>query len=146
MITRAMILAVAGLALAACTPTPTEETKHCPGGQGPQGKPKLIQINIVYTPKGINNPGTKCARPGDVLLFNLQGQPDKQASVSGKTDDDAWINGNGKIFKDKEKGWFVVLVPLNVIPNSMEQKEFSYTIMVDGSPALDPVVRIRHNY
>ena len=143
MIARAMLVTIVGLVLGACAPQLTFQNVCSPG---PQGPPRLIPVNIIYTPDKIVDPGMKCARPGDVLWFRLNGKPDKDASVEGKTANDIWIQGSGKIFPRQREGWFFVPVPVDVIPDNVEEEDFGYTIRVDGSPDLDPEVRIRHNY
>ena len=121
------------IALSACDGV--LQNKGCPAY--PSGPPKVVMINIIYTPNAIISPPRACARPGDVLRFKLSGNPNVQVAVQGKTAPDAWIKGTGK------KEWFYVVVPYGVLPAGVDEKSYNYNVTAAGSPDLDPEVRIR---
>lgn len=142
--TRLILSLVFILAVSSCSTVGKRHTSECT--PGPQGGPKEIPITIVYTPKAIVDPQTRCARPGDVLRFQLRGKPDVLVSVESSEPGGEWLKGNGKIYKSDKEGVFWVPVPLTAIPPETEEKDFKYTIKATGSPDLDPVVRVRHSY
>ncbi len=121
------------MALSACANL--QSTKNCP--TFPMGPPKVVLINIVYTPNAIIYPSRACARPGDVLRFKLSGNANVPVAVNGKTAPDAWIKGTGK------NKWFFVVVPHDLVTGPGAEKTYKYKISAAGSPDLDPEVRIR---
>ncbi len=121
------------MALSACVSQ--QSTKDCP--TYPMGPPKVVLINIVYTPNAIIYPSRACARPGDVLRFKLSGNPSVLVAVNGKTAPDAWIKGAGK------NKWFYVVVPHDLQSDGAYEKTYKYKVSAAGSPDLDPEVRIR---
>lgn len=92
----------------------------------------FVQINIFYNSTTTFAPAIKIASRGDFLKFKLLGPPHKTVEVKNKVDTDAWLNGKGK------NNHFYVCVPLDVeIP-----VDYGYSVKPDGSPLLDPIVRI----
>ena len=124
------------MALSACDSP--HLAKSCP--KYPIGSPKVVLINIVYTPNAIISPPRACARPGDVLRFMLSGNPNVLVAVKGKTATDSWIKGGGN------NKWFYVIVPHNLLTDPGAEKTYNYKISTVGSPDLDPEVRIRSLY
>jgi hypothetical protein len=109
--------------------------------RGPSGAPKLIVINIKYDDKKIDRPGRACARPGDTLWFKIKAKHSRQVSVAGKEEPDNWIRGGSK------HAWFFVPVPYDAIEENDDDGEvFSYSIMVEDGPDLDPEVLVRHSF
>jgi hypothetical protein len=106
---------------------------------GSRGDPKKRPVNIHFQAGEITaSPDPICARPGDLLQFNLNGTGVKRVSVVGKKFEDRWIFGAGK------SGFFYVVVPYDLIPEGSEvEKTFFYTIYV-GDEKKDPEVRVRN--
>lgn len=98
----------------------------CPGSN-----PGFVQINVFYNSTTTSAPSVKIAEPNDKLKFNLLGPPGKNVDVDGKTLTDAWLKGSGK-------NHFYVCVPDEVA----HPQDYGYNVKPNGSPQLDPVVRI----
>ena len=141
--TRMIVLVVFALAASACSTVGKQHRTECT--PGPNGPPKEIPITIVFTPKEIIDPQTRCARPGDVLRFQLKGKPNILVSVDSSDPGGEWLKGSGKIYDNHKKGVFWVSVPLTALPPEVEEKDFKYDITA-GTIVLDPVVRVRHSY
>lgn len=107
-----------------------------PGHGCPGTHPALTNVTITYTPAGINvSPPTANAQKGGVLRFNLFGAFGTNVAVKGKAGtapDPSWIDASGNNLK------FFVCVP----DTAEADDEYQYGVMADGSPPLDPVVRI----
>jgi hypothetical protein len=89
-----------------------------------------VQINVFYNSTTTSAPTVKIAHPNDKLKFKLLGPPDKNVDVDGKTVTDTWLTGNGK------KHFYVC------VPNEIAKDDYGYNVDPEGSPPLDPVVRI----
>lgn len=138
---RPVLLLILMILLTSCTAMPTAHKSLC--DPGPRGNAKAIRIPVVFTPQEILKPEQSrvdCARPGDALVFMLNGRPDVEVSVTSDDADATWLNGSGKIFPGREDGWLWITVPA-----SAKEGEFKYTIKA-GSIVLDPAVRVRHSY
>ena len=117
-------------------PTDEPSAKGCPNIP-PNVPPKLVPININYNPQGITvAPDPACARLGDVLRFNLTPPEGALVAVKGKTSEDEWLKGAGK------NHHFFVIVPLDLLPKDVDEKDFSYGVTTDDLPPLDPVVTV----
>lgn len=132
MITRSnalLILVIAVIAQGVWAVKPPEH--RCPGSH-----PAMTNITITYTPGGINvSPPMANAEKGGVLRFNLFGTFGTDVTVKGKPEtspDPSWIDKSGSNLR------FYVCVPDNV----KKGDKYKYGITADGSPPLDPVVRI----
>jgi hypothetical protein len=110
--------------------------------------PDVRVVNINYESDPIQvAPTPVCVRPGDVLKFQLNGHPDTEVSVEGKTISSAWISGAAK---GKHKAFFV-LVPFDLLPDSVvDATNFSYYMVTakseEETKILDPEVRVKRNY
>lgn len=141
---RLMLSLFLALVVSSCTTVGTIHRSEC--NPGPHGLPREIPITIVYTPNGIVDPGTRCARPGDVLKFKLRGKPGVFVSVESSETGGEWLRGRGKMPEKAKEGVFWVPVPLTAIPPESAGKDFKYTIKATGLDDLDPVVRVKHTY
>ena len=100
----------------------------CPGAN-----PGVVPINLFYnSTTTFAAPPIKIAHPGDVLKFKLLGAPNVNVAVDGKMPVDAWVKGSGN------KKQFYVCVPADLD----HPHDYNYSVDPDGSPLLDPVVRI----
>jgi hypothetical protein len=103
---------------------------------------RVVNINITGRPAEPIKvaPDPVCVRPGDVLWFKINGNRNK-VTVEGKEEFDAWIAGSSKL------SWFYVVVPLDLLPESVEDFErlYYYNVSHDDD-VLDPEVRVRRDY
>ena len=100
-----------------------------------------VNINFVKNSEIRVSPPNVPTRLGNVLKFKLTGDPETTVTVSGKASDPdaAWIKGSGK-----GGGFIYVCVrPGLDIPADLDEKAFSYDIIVSGIGTLDPVVTVR---
>ena len=154
MLIRAIMLVISGAVLGGCmahAQVPTDDTPdltpdNCP--QSNENRPPKIQIvNINYEGPEIKvSPPMVCARPGDVLKFQLNGSPKTLVTVEGKGVGDEWVSGGGN------NDSFFVVVPFDFLPSAESYpeavKSSFYTVTAhteEGTKILDPEVRVRHN-
>ena len=138
---RLVLLLLAVILSASCTALPTVHKSVC--DPGPRGNAKAIRIPVVFTPQEILKPEQSrvdCARPGDALVFMLNGRPDVEVSIESDDVDAPWLNGTGKIFTGNDKGWLWISVPADA-----KEGDFKYTVKA-GTIVLDPAVRVRDSY
>jgi len=121
-------------------------SEHSCEGSNPGIRPIRINFEedeiVVSGPKP--NPGV---REGDVLRFNLVGKHNVRVSTTGKTTDEGWLNGSGKIKENQPASTrFFVCVPKDLFenePDTVDEKNFYYNVDAVGHPQLDPVVPVR---
>ena len=156
MLMRPILLVISGAVLGGCmahAQVPTDDThvKESPEDvclQSNENRPPKIQVvNINYEGPEIKvSPPMVCARPGDVLKFQLNGSPKTLVTVEGKGVGDEWVSGGGN------HQVFFVVVPFDFLPSAESYpeavKSSFYTVTAyteDGTKILDPEVRVRHN-
>lgn len=153
MLMRLTVIFVSGLLFSGCATSAetgighvnANDERNCNPGQGDR-PPVVKQVTIKLREEEIVvAPPRVCVRPGDVLKFQLIDNLDKNnvVSVSGKDVGDDWIKGGNK----GKKSIFFVLVPLDLLPESIEDPErvYYYNVSVDDKTK-DPEVRVKRNY
>jgi hypothetical protein len=126
-------------------PGPILSEHSCPGSN-----PGIRPIRINFEEEEIvvsgpnPNPGVY---EGDVLRFNLVGKDNVRVATTGKTLDEAWLNGSGKRKTNQPASTrFFVCVPTDLFegdPPDIQEKSFYYNVEAVGHPKLDPVVPVR---
>jgi hypothetical protein len=114
--------------------TPVPESCTTSGARAPAIK--VVNINFQPDPM-IAAPASICARPGDVLWFKFNGNPNADLKVESKDGSVDWLQGGGK------QQWFYVLIPWDL--EAEEELVFLYNVIL-GDKVLDPEVRVKNNY
>ena len=138
---RFLLLLISAVLVTSCAGVSTTHKSGC--SPGPKGPSKEIRIPLVFTPQEITKPAKTrqdCARPGDVLVFMLNGRPGVDVEVKSDDVDAPWFEGSNKIYPGNDKGRLWITIPL-----SAKEGDFKYTVTA-GAAVLDPAVRVRHSY
>ena len=100
------------------------------------GPVRRVNINYVKNSEIRVSPGTRTAKPGDVIEFKLKGVAETEVEISGGSAASAWVKGK----KDgSPSGTFVYVC----VAENQADDDYKYDVAVEDIGNLDPVVRVR---